>query len=122
MAIYDNLPVFKETYDLLLQFIRLSNGLQRDFRYTIGERLRNVMMDLCIDIYRANADREKSGFIGTAREKVVEVKIQIRVLHDTRQISTKQYALLMDHTESISKQLASWNKYVKKQRAENEQK
>lgn len=120
MAIYDNLPVFKEIYDLLLQFIRLSNGLQRDFRYTIGERLRSVMMDLCIDIYRANADREKLTFIATAREKVVAIKIQIRVLHDTRQISTKQYAQLIDHIESISKQLASWNKYVKKQRTENE--
>lgn len=32
MAIYDNLPVFKDTYDLLLLFIRQSNHLQRDSR------------------------------------------------------------------------------------------
>lgn len=34
MAIYDNLPVFKDTYDLLLLFIRTSANMQRDFRYT----------------------------------------------------------------------------------------
>lgn len=37
MAIYDNLPVFKDTYDLLLLFIRTSANMQRDFRYTIGQ-------------------------------------------------------------------------------------
>lgn len=29
MAIYDNLPVFKDTYDLLLLFIRQSNPSNR---------------------------------------------------------------------------------------------
>lgn len=40
MAIYDNLPVFKDTYDLLLQIIRLSMNLQRDFRKTIRHACR----------------------------------------------------------------------------------
>lgn len=40
MAVYDNLPVFKDTYDLLLLFIRQSQNMQRDFKYTIGQDIK----------------------------------------------------------------------------------
>lgn len=119
MAIYDNLPVFKDTYDLLLQIIRMSMNLQRDFRYTIGERLKIEIMDLCIYIYKANGSYEKQEFIKQARERMVVVKLQVRVLHDVKQISVKQFAMLADKMESISKQLASWEKYLKKMKNEN---
>lgn len=84
MAIYDNLPVFKDIYDLLLQTIRLSMNLQRDFHYTIGERLKTEIMDLCIFIYNANGSYEKQEFIEKARERMVVVKLQVRVLHDMK--------------------------------------
>lgn len=114
MAIYDNLPVFKDTYDLLLQVIRVSGNLQRDFRYTIGERLKIEIMDLCIYIYKANGTYEKQEFIEKARERIVIVKLQVRVLHDLKQISVKQYAMLADKMESVSKQLVAWEKYLRK--------
>lgn len=114
MAIYDNLPVFKDTYDLLLHIIRISTNLQRDFRYTIGEKLKMEIMDLCIYIYKANGSYEKREFIEKARERMVVIKLQVRVLHDMKQISIKQFALLADKMESVSKQLASWEKYLKK--------
>lgn len=120
MAIYDNLPVFKDTYDLLLQFIRLSGNLQRDFRFTVGERLKTEMLNLCVCIYKANAVPDKAGFIGEAREKVVIIKINIRVLHDVKQISMKQFAMLLDKVESVSKQLAAWDKYMKTKLANKE--
>lgn len=119
MAIYDNLPVFKDTYDLLLQIMRLSMNLQRDFRYTIGERLKIEIIDLCVYIYKANGTYEKQEFIERARERMVVIKIQVRVLHDMKQISVKQFAMLADKMESVSKQLASWEKYLKKVNSEN---
>lgn len=115
MAIYDNLPVFKDTYDLLLLFIRISANLQRDFRYTIGQELKKELMDLCISIYQANGTTEKEFFISEGRKKMVVVKLDFRILHDTKQISTKQFAMFADKAENISKQLTAWNNYIKKQ-------
>ena len=59
---------FKETYDLLLQIIRLSMNLQRDFRYTIGERLKMEIMDPVHYIYKANGNYKKE-FIEKARKE-----------------------------------------------------
>ena len=114
MAIYDNLQVFKDTYDLLLSFIRTSTNLHRDFRYTIGQELKKELMDLCISIYQANGSHEKDFFINEGRKKMVVVKLNFRILHDTHQISTRQFAMFADKAETISKQLTAWNNYIKK--------
>ena len=40
MAKYDELPVFKATYDLLLRIYMVSQHWSRDIRYTLGEELK----------------------------------------------------------------------------------
>lgn len=59
MAIYENLPVYKASYDLLLELYDVCHNLSRDHRYTIGERLKNRLMDLMVCVYKANANVEK---------------------------------------------------------------
>lgn len=116
MAIYDNLPVYKESYDLLLELYQVSKNLSRDHRYTIGERMKGRIMDLMVCIYHANSTQdkeEKTGHITRAREYVVEIKLYVRLLHDLQQISVKRVAAMTEKTESISKQLTAWAKSVK---------
>ena len=108
MAIYSNLPVFQDTYQLLLQFVQLSRNMQRDYRYTLGEQVKRAILDTMLAIFRANKTTDKIGDIQQGREKIVETQIVIRVLHETRQISTKQFALMIECTEKVSKQLANW--------------
>lgn len=112
--IYDNLPVYKATYDLLLQFFILNRHLQRDYRYTLGESIKKELVDLLVCIYNANTVREKAPILTTAREHVVKIKLQIRLLMDLKQISIKQYASAAERIESISKQLAAWQKSATK--------
>ena len=114
MALYTNLPVYEDTYQLFLHFTRLSQGFQRDFRYTLGEQVKRALMDMMVDVFRANKTECKVADIAHAREKLVEVQIMIRVLHETRQMSVKQFAMLVEQTASISKQLAIWEKSTKK--------
>lgn len=116
MAIYDNLPVFKATYDLLLQVVKLSVNIRRDARYTLGESLKKEILNLCIRIYRANLTDDKAPLIEEARENLVPIKLMIRLLHDTQQLSTKQYAMLCEHLDVISRQLSAWQKYLLKEK------
>lgn len=64
-------------------------------------------------IYRANSTRQKVETIIEAREKLVAVKLQLRLLHDLKQLSLKNYANASLMTESISKQLSAWQKVMK---------
>ena len=91
--------------------------MQRDFRYTVGETLKKDVIELCLCIYRANASVEKLPQIEAARERMVSIKLMVRVLHDMKQISTKQFALTCERMVSVSKQLAAWQKYMAKDKS-----
>ena len=114
MALYENLPVYKAAYDMLIACYKFCANMQRDYRYTIGEDLKKGLMTIMVDIYRANATTEKTAVLAEARQKLVVVKLQIRVLRDLKQISIKTYALQAEHIETLSKQLAAWHKYSTK--------
>lgn len=108
--IYDNLPVYKATYDLLLLVFRLNRNFQRDYRYTLGENVKNELVALLVCIYQANATVQKVPHLLKAKEHVVVIKLQIRLLMDLKQINLKQYATAAELIESVSKQLAAWHK------------
>lgn len=114
MAVYTNLPVYEETYQLLLQLVTFSRQMQRDFRYTIGEKLQQTMVDIIVLIFKANKAVAKAVHIAEARERLVEAQVMMRVLNDTRQLSDKQYVQLVERSTSVSKQLASWERSAEK--------
>ena len=54
---YYHLPIYKEMYGLLLDVFRRVEKLDRAYKHTIGERLKNECLDILKNIY--NASREK---------------------------------------------------------------
>lgn len=112
MAIYSNLEVFKASYDLLLLIFQTTTNVKREYRYTLCENIKKEITELCVTIYRANKDSDtKLETIDTAREALVRIKLQCRMLVDLRQISIKLFALVTKHTDDIQKHLDAWYKY-----------
>ena len=110
MANYNQLPVYKATYDLLLYLFQAGRDMQRDYRYTLGETMKKDLTEILVLIYRANSVHEKGPVLAEAREKLVAVKLHMRLLHDLKQLSVKAYANASLMAESISKQLSAWQK------------
>lgn len=55
MATYYNLPVYKQSYDLLLDIFKLTKEFNREYKYTIGEELkdkRKLITDVLFDIFK----------------------------------------------------------------------
>ena len=75
VALYDELAVFKASYDLLLDIYRFSSTLTLEFKFTIGEKLKNETLDLLILVFRANSEREKTQAIQKAREQIEMVRL-----------------------------------------------
>ena len=59
MATYYNLPVYKQSYDLLLEIFQLTKEFNREYKYTIGEELKNETIAMIINIYRANSSEDR---------------------------------------------------------------
>ena len=60
MAQYSELPVYKASYDLLLAIFHFVKNFTKEFKYTLGEKLKNETLEMLINIYRAN--RTKGNF------------------------------------------------------------
>lgn len=109
MATYDNLPVYKTSYDMLLELFQTVNGFSRDYRFTIGEQIKNETIGMMLCVYRANKNFDgRKGRIGEAREKVETIRVMLRILKDLKQVSLKKFISLNEKLESVSKQLSLW--------------
>ena len=119
MAKYDELPVFKATYDLLLRIYMVSQHWSRDIRYTLGEELKKEVIEILQLIYQANASKKKVAFLSSCRVKLIKVRLQIRVAKDLKQLHLNQYGLLAEMQENISKQLSGWEKSERRKEKES---
>ena len=117
MAQYDQLPVFKKGYDLLLAVYESIGRFGREFKYTLGESLKKESLALIVCIYKANSVFNKAPEIGEAREHLEIIRLYIRISKDLKQISLKRMIFLNEFIESISKQLTGWEKAVNQHNA-----
>ena len=115
MATYDNLPVYKVSYDLLLHLFQISKNMDRDYRFTIGESLKNEMVQLILNVYRANCRESKLDLITAARENIEVARLLLRLLNDLKQLGLKEFVSANERIESISKQLSAWSASQSKQ-------
>lgn len=111
MAIYTNLPIYKTSYSLLLSVSKTMPNLPRDCRFTIGQDLRRRLMDVIIQICKANSDRDKLPSIRLMKDYILESKVMIRIMGDMHYISEGKQAEWMEYAVSISKQMSAWEKY-----------
>lgn len=111
VALYSNLPVYRDCYAVTLEFSKMRGSLPRDTRYTIAQDLSRVMVDMMVLIYRANSSRnDKAKLIAEMRRQVVEMQIYFRLLSDMHQLGANKAAFFMEKVASIGKQLAAWHK------------
>jgi len=114
MTTYDNLPLYKTSYDLLLQVFETVKNFEKQYKYTLWDKIKNEIVDLIANIYRANSSfDERLKNIKKAREQVEVLKLYIRLCRDLRILSISKFADLSINIESLSKQLFSWEKSVK---------
>lgn len=114
MALFTELPVYKLGYDLLIQTYKRTAVFSREYKYTIGERLKNETTDMLINIYKANKSKKETRqqYIDGARQNVEVVRLLVRLCKDLKIIGMKGFVALNMQVEELSKQLASWQKYT----------
>lgn len=91
MANYDELPLFKASYDLLLEIFRFVKDFSREYKYTIGQTLKEESVSLVMLIYKANCSVDKKSIVVSAREKLEKIRLVIRLVKDLKQINTKKF-------------------------------
>ena len=108
MALYYDLPVFKDTYQLTLKVFELTQHFSREYKFTFGQDMKRDCIALVRSIYRANKTNQKEVHLEEFLDEFEVLKLELRLCHDLKLITTKQQAELALNMEKISKQVVGW--------------
>ena len=110
MALYYDLPVFKEVYKLVLLIFEYTKHFPREYKYTLGQDLKRDGINLVRSIYRANKSKDKVEYLETFLDDFEVLKLELRLCTDMKILSIKKQAQLNELMESIGKQITGWRK------------
>lgn len=108
MAIYENLPVYKTSYDLIILVFQTIKLFPKEYKYSLWDKIKNETIDLISNIYKANLVKDKKEIIENARWNIEIVRLYIRISKDLKIINLSKFIDLNLLIESISKQLFAW--------------
>ena len=114
MARHEHLPIYKLSYELLVQVVQVTKEFPREFKFTLGQRLRDEVIELLVLIYRANSQKDKAPVISELLERILVVELLVRLCHDLRILTRKHYAALVQMTVSLARQAEGWKKSANK--------
>jgi hypothetical protein len=58
MALYHDLPVFKDVYQVILKIFDYTKDFPREYKFTLGQDLKRDGINLVRSIYRANKAKQ----------------------------------------------------------------
>ncbi|BAS67091.1 four helix bundle protein [Bathymodiolus septemdierum thioautotrophic gill symbiont] len=114
MALFSELSVYKIGYDFLLEIYNRTKKFPREYKFSLGEKMKQASLDLLIDVYKANKSRKETRIIHieNARQSVEVLRLFLRISKDLQLLSTKGFASLNIMIQDLSKQLTAWQKYM----------
>ena len=108
MALYTQLPVYRDTYQLILKVFEYSQNFPRDYKYTLGQDMKRDAMQLVRSIYRANKHSNRKAHLEAFLDEFELLKLQIRLCADLRILPLKKQAILNELMVRIGKQVTGW--------------
>jgi hypothetical protein len=110
MAQYEHLPIYKLTYDILLRTTVAIKDFPREYKFTLGEEIKHELIRLVVVIYRANSAANKKQHIELILEHIQAIQLLLRLSHDMKVLSRRNYAALAQMTDGLGKQAQGWLK------------
>ena len=91
MAVNNELPIIQKTYDLILWYVPLLNGLPRNHKFMLGERIITGLYDLLDDLIAARYASRKLSKLEAINGRLDRLRYQTRLLHDFKLLETSRY-------------------------------
>jgi hypothetical protein len=110
MARHQHLPIYRLSYELFSKIMLATKNFPRDFKFSIGQKIKEEMVEVIVLIYRANSSEKKQDHIAELIERLVVVQLLCRLCHDSKVLTRKHYSAITEMTESILRQAQGWKK------------
>lgn len=108
MALYYDLPVFRDVYKLILKLFEYTKDFTKEYKYTLGQDMKRDGIQLVRSIYKANKAKDKKEYLEQFLDDFEVLKLEIGLCVDMKILSIKKQAELSQMIESKGKQITGW--------------
>jgi len=108
MALSHELPIYKDTYKLILLVFEYTKEFAREYKYTLGQDMKRDSIQLVRSIYRANRNSDKRQYLEEFLDNFEILKLEVHLCADLKLISIKHLAELSKMLDIIGKQATAW--------------
>jgi len=108
LALYYDLKVFKDVYQLILKIFEHTQGFPREYKFTLGQDMKRDGIVLVRNIYRANKAKDKTEYLEAFLDDFEVLKLEVRLCVDMKILSIKHQAELALLMDGIGKQVTGW--------------
>jgi hypothetical protein len=108
MALYYELPVYRDVYKLILMIFECSKDFSKEYKYTLGQDMKRDALQLVRNIYRANKSANKKEYLEAFLDDFELLKLEIRLCTDMKVLPIKKQAALALLMDTIGKQITGW--------------
>ena len=107
---FQNLPIFEKTYELILWLYPLINKFPKSQRFVLGQQIEIAVLEIMKSIIYANQEKCKTPILSKISVDLDILRILIRLSHDLKFIGIRQYRFAAERINEIGKMLGGWLK------------
>jgi hypothetical protein len=104
----DEMLVIARTYDLLLWALPMIAKIPRIHRFTLGERMENLIFEVLESLVEAKYAREKVPALERANLSLEKLRFLVRVCKDFRYLNIRRYEYLSGRINEVGKLVGGW--------------
>ena len=108
MVLHTELPVYKDTYQLILKIFEITKEFSKEYKYTLGQDMKRDALQLIRSIYRANKHKNRAEHLEVFLDELELLKLEIRLCVDMKLLPIKKQAQLSELLDRIGKQVTGW--------------
>ncbi|CAA6828047.1 MAG: Unknown protein [uncultured Sulfurovum sp.] len=91
-------------------------NLNKEHKYTIGEKVKERALDVLVGIYRANKATNKVVALERVLDDVQYIRLSLRLLRDLKVLNEKKYVELLVLCDDVRVQFEKWSAYENRMR------
>ena len=108
MVLHTELPVYKDTYQLILKIFEITKEFSKEYKYTLGQDMKRDALQLIRSIYRANKHKNRADHLEVFLDELELLTLEIRLCVDMKLLPIRKQAQFSELLDRIGKQVTGW--------------
>ena len=95
-------------YDVIMWLMSRVEKFPRSQKFTLGDRIVNTSLDILDILIEATYTRKRLPLLQQANVQLEKLRYLIRLCHDFKLLSAKQYAYISNEINEVGKLVGGW--------------